>query len=295
MLVAVVLLAGIGCVREKIRGGVLYKINLKFLDSEGNVLDTAIVRDKDLYLFGKQGYIRKIARRASSTYLLEYDKDETITIVGWGNVINDSLSFPELSPGMPLSECKVKLKQNADGTHVPVPDIFYLNNKMHGGEIIGPTKCFSRKRSMSESTITLIMSRLSAGVSLRTRYLSERYPYTGGERRIVVRCNGTEIDFSGKISGGEAGYLPGCTTDTKGDMYAPPFFILTGSEYNPVQIEVYESSGHRLCTVTKDNHFEELYVTRGKQTNIEIDFRYARPSINITIVPWNEVWQDTEL
>ena len=56
---------------------------------------------------------------------------------------------------------------------------------------------------MEGADITLVMERMVAGLSIRTRYLAERYPYNGEAYRFVVHCIGTEMDFMGEASGTE--------------------------------------------------------------------------------------------
>lgn len=42
------------------------------------------------------------------------------------------------------------------------------------------------------------MKRMAAGLSIRTRYLAERYPYQGETYTFIVRGTGSEVDFMGK-------------------------------------------------------------------------------------------------
>ena len=52
------------------------------------------------------------------------------------------------------------------------------------------------------------MKRMAAGLSIRTRYLAERYPYRGEAYTFIVRGTGSEVDFMGKVTGENAGYKP---------------------------------------------------------------------------------------
>ena len=77
---------------------------------------------------------------------------------------------------------------------------------------------------MEGTDITLVMERMVAGLSIRTRYLAERYPYNGEAYRFIVHCIGTEMDFMGEASGDGAGYEPASVTDAEG-MSMHRFFI----------------------------------------------------------------------
>ena len=70
--------------------------------------------------------------------------------------------------------------------------------------------------------------------------------------------------------------------------------FITMQEEGRIEIDIYRKQ-ERICTVTEDNNFQPLRVTVGKQTNINIDFRYAEIKTSITVTPWGEVWQDTEM
>lgn len=147
---------------------------------------------------------------------------------------------------------------------------------------------------MEGTDITLVMERMVAGLSIRTRYLAERYPYNGEAYRFIVHCIGTEMDFMGEASGDGAGYEPASVTDAKGDVYAPLFHIFPTGEGKPLEIDVYRKD-EKLFTITKDNELRPLYAPVGQQTNIDIDFRYAEVKVFVSVVPWGTVGQDVEM
>lgn len=147
---------------------------------------------------------------------------------------------------------------------------------------------------MEGTDITVVMERMVAGLSIRTRYLSERYPYKGEAYRFIVHCTSTEMDFTGEAAGSGAGYEPASVTDAKGDVYAPPFHIFPTGEGKPLEIDIYRK-GEKIFTITEDNEFHPLYAPVGKQTNIDIDFRYAEVKVVVSVVPWGTVSQDVEM
>lgn len=147
---------------------------------------------------------------------------------------------------------------------------------------------------MEGTDITLVMERMVAGLSIRTRYLAERYPYNGEAYRFIVHCIGTEMDFMGEASGDGAGYEPASVTDAKGDVYVPLFHIFPTGEGKTLEIDVYRKD-EKLFTITKDNELRPLYAPVGQQTNIDIDFRYADVKVFVSVVPWGTVGQDVEM
>lgn len=273
------------CVREDTEGCVQYALNVRAVDAEGNDLtQSGVLQKSDIYLFDENGFVRMVPAGASSDYLFGEEKSARLTLVAWGNLKEDTLVTTELTKGTSIEEAKIQLRRHAEGTHIPITDLFYSRKELNR----------LQTRSIQEESVTLVMERMAAGVSIRTRYLAERYPYTGVPYHFIVRGTGTEMDFTGRMIGEDAGYKPTSITDNAGDLYAPPFHVFTTQEGDRIEIEIYREQ-ERICTVTEDNKFEPLRVTAGKQTNIDIDFRFAKVQTSIMVVPWGEVWQDTEI
>lgn len=273
------------CVREDTAECVQYELNVRAVDSEGNDLTkSGVLQKSDVYLFNEQGFVRMVPTGLSSDFYFGEDKGEKLTLVAWGNLKEDTLITTDVKPGTSLEEAKLQLRQYAHGTHIPLTDLFYCRK-----EIGRPAT-----RSLEGSEVLLVMERMVAGLSIRTRYLSERFPYTGQPYRFIVHCTGTEMDFAGKAAGSNAGYEPASTTNAKGDVYAPPFHIFPMNERKKLEIDICRGQ-EMLCTITEDNNFQPLYAPVGKQTNIDIDFRYAEPKATIKVLPWGEVYQDTEM
>lgn len=75
-----------------------------------------------------------------------------------------------------------------------------------------------------------------AGLSIRTRYLAERYPYNGEAYRFIVHwASVRKWILWVKASGDGAGYEPVSVTDAKGDVYAPLFHIFPTGEGKPLE------------------------------------------------------------
>ena len=273
------------CVREDTEGCVQYALNVQAVDAEGNDLTSSGVLQKaDVYLFNEQGFVRMVPAGISSDFLFGNDKNQKLTLVAWGNVKTDTLAITEVTPGTSIEEARLQLRRHEQGSNLPITDIFYCRRELSQ----------TTTRGMQEENITLVMERMAAGLSIRTRYLAQRYPYTGEPYAFIVRGTGTEVDFMGKVMGDEAGYEPYSTTDYKGDIYAPPFRIFPTGDKGSIEIDIYRKQ-EKLYTITEDNNFEPLYVSVGKQTNIDIDFRYAEVKTFVTVVPWGQISQDTEM
>ncbi|WP_300700142.1 FimB/Mfa2 family fimbrial subunit [Bacteroides sp.] len=273
------------CVREDTENCVQYALNVRAVDVEGNDLtESGVLQKSDVYLFNENGFVRMVPAGISSDFIFGEEKNAKLTLVAWGNLKEDTLVTTELAKGTPIEEAKIQLRRHAEGTHIPITDLFYSRKELSR----------IQTRSMPEESVTLVMERMVAGVSIRTRYLAERYPYNGVPYHFIVRGTGTEMDFMGRTVGEDVGYKPASTTDNTGDVYAPPFHIFTMQEGGMIEIDIYREQ-ERIYTITEDNNFKPLRVTVGKQTNIDIDFRYAKVQTSITVVPWGEVWQDTEM
>ena len=216
--------------------------------------------------------------------LCGFRKDSLMTLLAWGNIKEDTLITAKIKPGILLEEARLKLKQHAEGSHLPVTDLFYCRKELNN----------TATRSIQEEKITLVMKRMAAGLSIRTRYLAERYPYQGETYTFIVRGTGSEVDFMGKVTGENAGYKPPTFTDEQGDAYAPPFRIFPTQEEECIEVEIYRGQ-EKLCTITQDNELHLLRAEAGKQTDIEIDFRKTEIRVFVKVLPWGEVEQETEM
>lgn len=273
------------CVREDTGNCLQYALNIQVVDKEGNDLtQSGVLQKSDVYLFNEKGFVKMVPAGISSDFLFGYGKDEKITLVAWGNIKEDTLITAEISLGTSIGEARLKLRQHAKGTHLPVTDLFYCRREMSN----------ATTRGMREESVTLVLERMVAGLSIRTLYLAERYPYDGKPYAFIVRGTGSEMDFTGKITGESAGYEPLSYTDTKGDVYAPPFRIFPTETDGCIEIDIYRER-EKICTIAKDKDSTPLCAIAGKQTNIEIDFRYAKIKTSVNVLPWGEVNQDTEM
>ena len=237
-----------------------------------------------MYLFGENGFVRMVPAGVSSDYLFGNHKEARLTLVAWGNIKEDTLITAKIKPGTLIEEACLKLKQHTERSHLPVTDLFYCRKELNN----------TATRSIQEEKITLVMERMTAGLSIRTRYLAERYPYQGETYTFIVRGTGSEVDFMGKVTGESAGYKPPTFTDEQGDTYAPPFRIFPTQEEECIEVEIYRGQ-EKLCTITQDNELHLLRAEAGKQTDIEIDFRKTEIRVFVKVLPWGEVEQETEM
>ena len=82
-------------------------------------------------------------------------------------------------------------------------------------------------RSIQEESITLVMKRIAAGLSIHTLHLEEQYPRQEENYTLLIRGTGTEMDFTGKVTGENAEYKPLSITDEQGNVHVPPFRIFS--------------------------------------------------------------------
>ena len=275
----------VSCVREDTGDCMQYEIHVRVVDAAGNDLTQSGVLEKsEVYLFGENGFVRMVPAGVSSDYLFGNHKEARLTLVAWGNIKEDTLITAKIKPGTLLEEARLKLKQHAEGSHLPVTDLFYCRKELNN----------TATRSIQEEKITLVMKRMAAGLSIRTRYLAERYPYQGETYTFIVRGTGSEVDFMGKVTGENAGYKPPTFTDEQGDAYAPPFRIFPTQKEECIEVEIYRGQ-EKLCTITQDNELHLLRAEAGKKTDIEIDFRKTEIRVFVKVLPWGEVEQETEM
>lgn len=273
------------CVKEDTENCVLYEVRMRVVDSQGNDLtESGVLEKADVYLFNEEGFVRMVPAGTAPQLLIGGDRGERLTLVAWGNLKEDTLVTTDIRRGTPPQEARLQLRQQEGGTHIPLTDLFYCRKEVREAVT----------RSAGTAEVTLVMERVAAEVSIRTRYMARRYPYTGEPYRIIVRCAATEMDFTGKAAGDGAGYEPASATDEAGDVSAPPFRIFPTAEGESIEIDICRGS-HRLCTIAEGNDFKPLYVPVGMHTDIVIDFRDAEIRTTLTVNQWGEMGQETEM
>lgn len=281
------LLLPAACVREDVDGCVQYALDMRVVDNEGNDLtESGILEKADIYLFNEDGFVRMVPAGTSSNFLFGEEKDKRLTLIAWGNVKEDTLITTPVAPGTSPEDARLLLRQDAEGTHLPVTDLFYCCKVLNGAT--------SQTRAMQEDKLTLVMERMAAGISVHTLGFTEQYPEEGSPCHIIVRGTGTGLDFTGKAVGDEAGYNPASFTDEAGDIHTRPFHVFPTCGEQHLEIDIYREE-KKLCTVTKNSSFEPICTPAGKQTDILLDFRYATVRVTVEVLPWGEVSQNTEM
>lgn len=275
----------VSCVREDTGDCIQYVLDMQAVDSEGNDLTaTDALQKVEVYLFNEKGFIRKIPTDISSDLIFRDDKNERLTLVVWGNIKKDTLIAPDIPIGTTIEEARFRLREDTEGSHLPITDIFYCKKEVNN----------ATTRSRQVEYLTLVMERMSASLNIRTNYLTKHCPYNGKPYTLIVRGTGTEVNFTGKITGKSAGYKPISYTDKQGDVYTLPFRIFPTAQEEYIEIDIYRE--HEIIyTITQDNSFKKLHAPAGKQTDINIDFHYTPPLITMDVLPWENIHQDTEL
>ena len=273
--------------REQVEDCLQYALTVKAVDVEGNDLTgSGALTSVDIYLFDETGFVRMVPAGTSSDFYFAHDKASPVTLVAWGNLKTDSLTLTDIVVGTPINQALLSLKSKESGYDLPITDLFYSRKVMETGGS-------SATRGLMEENLTLVLERRAAGMSIRTRYFAERFGNTGEPCRFVVRGTAKALNFLGQAVGDNAGYEPVAVTNGQGDTYAAPFRVFPTQEEQQMEIDIYRT-GEKLFTITEDMKGESLYALPGQQLNVDIDFRYARVRVTVTVEPWGEVSQDTE-
>ena len=218
------------CVREDTGDCIQYVLDMQAVDSEGNDLTaTDALQKVEVYLFNEKGFIRKIPTDISSDLIFRDDKNERLTLVVWGNIKKDTLIAPDIPIGTTIEEARFRLREDTEGSHLPITDIFYCKKEVNN----------ATTRSRQVEYLTLVMERMSASLNIRTNYLTKHCPYNGKPYTLIVRGTGTEVNFTGKITGKSAGYKPVSYTDKQGDVYTLPFRIFPTAQEEYIEIDIY--------------------------------------------------------
>lgn len=90
----------------------------------------------------------------------------------WGNIKEDTLIAPDIPIGTPIEEARLQLREDTEGSHCPL-QIFLLQKEVNN----------TTTRSGQGEYLTLVMERMSASLSIRTKYLTKHCPYNGNRIR----------------------------------------------------------------------------------------------------------------
>lgn len=275
-------------VREQVDDCLQYALTVKAVDAEGNDLTSSgALTNVDIYLFDNVGFIRRVPAGTSADFLFGHDKSTALTLVAWGNLKADSLELPEITVGTPIDQARLSLRSLENGNNLPITDLFYSRQVMEPSSSV-------TTRGLVEENITLVLERRAAGMSIRTRGMTECFGSIGKPYRFVVSGTGNALNFLGQTTGEDAGYEPASVTDKQGDAYAAPFRIFPTEASQRIEIDILRGN-ETLFTIAEDREGKPLVALPGQQLDVDVNFRYAMVRVTVTIVPWGEVNQETEM
>lgn len=274
-------------VREQVEECVQYALTVKAVDSEGNDLtDSGTLTCVDIYLFDETGFVRRIPTGTRSDFLFAHSKASTVTLVAWGNLNADSIESPDIAGGTPPEQAQLLLLRGEHGYDLPITDLFYSRKVIEQP---------SATRGLIEENLTLVLERRAAGMSIRTHNLSDRFGNSAEPCRFVVRGTSSALNFLGEPMNSDAGHVPPAVQVEGGDLYAAPFRLFPTQQGEPcMEIDLYRGD-NRLCTVTTDSEDKPLCALPGQQLNVDIELSVATIRVTVTIAPWGEVNQETEM
>jgi|WetSurMetagenome_2_1015567.scaffolds.fasta_scaffold35882_3 hypothetical protein len=279
-----------GCVLENMGDCTQYKLTVKIVGADGYELPSGTVDTVNVYLFDKTGFVRMVQTDKDNDFIFGYDKDDELTLVTWGNLKKDSLLVPTLTKGENPEEVLVQLRE-LEGYDLSSTDLFYARYTVHGDSVV---PALLRSTSASSDTITLSLERMVASLSITGKYMSERFGTDTAGYRFVVRSAKNALNFLGVPAGDTASYVPGTSMNTDGQLVTPVIRVLPTLTDETLVVDLYRGST-LLYSTTTDSEGNALRAIAGKQLNVTLDFRYSFVRVTVTVTPWGEVVQDTEL
>lgn len=276
-----------GCIGEDMDGCTQYALKVKAIDVDGNdITQTGIVTLVDIFLFDQNGFVRMVPQGSSVDFLFGTGKDKHHTLVAWGNLKTDSLKLGDISVGTSIEDARLELGHYQDGYHLPSTDLFYSCRQ------VGPQD--ATRAQVEEKSITMIMERRAAGLSIATHAFAGRYP-ADAPYRFVVSGMATALNFLGEPVGDQAHCVPVGLTNKEGDIFAPPFRVFTTRENGIVSIDICRDK-EVLHSVDRDQWGEPIRLVAGQHTHVDIYFSpMGRIEVKVDVVPWEEAEQFTQM
>jgi hypothetical protein len=276
------------CIKEDLSGCTEYQFWVKVTDPDGETLSLSTADPLNVYLFDQDDrFVRMLSTNADGKVILGYDQDEPLTLVAWGNLKEDTLDVSDPVKGESIDDLFVTLRKSG-AYHLSPTDIFYASfSKDASGTIT------TRSARMEKDTITLSLTRQVASVTITSRHLDDRFGSDTAGMYYVVRQVGTTLNFSGDLSGDTASYCPACAFDANDYLVTPVFRVLPTQTDGTLYVDLYRGDS-LLYTSGTDSSGNTLQSISGKQLNITIDFQNG-VGLTVTVTPWGEVWQETEM
>jgi hypothetical protein len=295
------------CIFEDMEDCVQYDLTVKLLGSDGEELVSGTVDTVNIYLFDRNGFVRMIPIGRNSDFTFGCDKEDSLTLVAWGNLKQDSLIVPTLSKGETLEEALVSLRW-LNGCNMSPTDLFYSRYTVlqHAQQISGSALRSNngldagaggvalRSSSITVDTMTLSLERMAATLIVTGQYMDKLFGTVTTGYRFVVRNPRDAFNFLGNPVGDTAVYEPGTTLNAAGQIVTPVVRVLPTPTDGALIVELYRGD-NLLYSTSTDSGGEPLRAVAGKQLNVLLDFRYSFIQVTVTVVPWGTVTQDTEL
>jgi len=288
-----------GCIFEDLDGCAEYNLDIVVKDVYGSVLSLKTLDSLTIYLFNQEGYIRMIKAAVKGQDIrIGYERDDQLTLIAWGNLKNDSLVAPALTKGMSLEDGIVRLRETGSCNLLPT-DLFYSLQTYSESDTSSSVSSgvTMRSNNVGSDTLLLIMNRTIAHVKLTAKNMSECFGTDTAGYHFVVQGLHDALSFYGEPLGDTARYIPASYWIADDVLYAPVFRILPVLEDSVddfQSLSLYRGNT-KLFTTHTDSKGQLLRVKAGEQMNVTIDFHYAQAYITVTISPWDETTQETEL
>jgi hypothetical protein len=288
------------CIFEDMGSCAQYELTVKIVGTDGYELPSGTVDTVNVYLFDKTGFVRMVSTDKNNNFIFGYNKDEPLTIVTWGNMKRDSLLVPTLKQGETIDEALVELRK-IEEYNLSSTDLFYARYSVHGDSVVsetasaGSSKVLAlRSSAASTDTMTLTLQRMVASLSITGQYMSERFGTDTAGYHFVVRSTKDALNFLGTPAGDTASYTPATSMNEKGQLVTSVIRVLPTPDEGTLTIELYRGS-NLLYSTTTDSNGDSLNAVAGKQLNVLLDFRYSFVRVTVTVTPYGEVTQDTNL
>jgi hypothetical protein len=285
------------CVLEDMDHCTQYELTVRIVGTDGYELPSGTVDTVNMYLFNEDGFVRMVSTGRNSDFMFGYEKEETLTLVAWGNLKKDSLLVPTLVKGESLESALVALRKLED-YNLGATDLFYSRYTVHGDSAVAAASSSSavslRSSNASTDTLTLSLERMVASVSIMGKSMSERFGTDTTGYRFAVYSTKDALNFLGVPSGDMALYVPGTSMDALGQLVTSVIRVLPTPTDGMLTVALYRGNELLYSTCT-DSDGNALQAVAGKQLNVVLDFRYSFVRVTVTVTPWGEVTQNTEL
>lgn len=246
--------------------------------------DEPAIEDVMLYIFDENGrFLDSLATELGRDEPLFFPGTGTLTVVAWCNTRGGAVNVSPLTGSSTFSDGAVSLKR-MPGSSLPVPmDLYHSPDDLFFGSVIAANNLLS-------GVVIVPVSRKVGSMNITVRGLPVYTGINDTNFSLVVGTTKNSMDFTARLFGGDAGYLPASGFSAQRDLIAPTFNMFPSLEDESLTIRIYHNNT-LIYQTQSNNDGVPIQVVANQTLNVLIDFSQASVIVSLQRTRWGRVFE----